>query len=207
MIRKIAMLAAAMAALAVAPAALAQQQQQREGVRVGLGLGMNVNQLVQPSSLNWTGLPPVAVYVPIQISSQFRIEPWLGFWTSSQNDFVGRTGDMSSHVWDIGVGGLWYFQPASPLGLYLGGRLGLTFSGGEIDPGVNASETDFRIQAVGGAEYFIAQRFSFGAELQLGPTFYGDPSVEVAATGVTTTPSRNLVSWQTNGVLFFRYFL
>ncbi|HEU4385019.1 MAG TPA: outer membrane beta-barrel protein [Anaeromyxobacteraceae bacterium] len=205
MIRTIAMLAAAAAVLAVSPPALAQQQQQREGVRVGLGLGMNVNQLVQPTNLNFTGLPPVALYVPIQISSQFRVEPWLGFWTFSQNDFPGRVGDMSNHVWDIGVGGLWYFQPATPLGLYLGGRLALTFSGAEIDPGVTASETDFRIHAVGGAEYFIAQRFSFGAELQVGPTFYGDPSVEAA--GVTTTPSRNLVSWQTNGVLFFRYFL
>lgn len=204
MIRKTIMLAAAVAALAVPPAALAQGQQ-REGVKVGLGLGLNVNQLVQPSSLNWAGVPPVALYVPIQVSPHFRVEPWLGFWTFSQNDYPGRTGDMSSYAWDIGVGGLWYFQPASPLGLYLGGRLGLTFSGGEIDPGVNASETDFRILAVGGAEYFIAPRFSFGAELQLGPTFYGDPSVEAA--GVTTTPSRGLVSWQTNGVLFFRYFL
>jgi hypothetical protein len=202
MIRKVIMLAAAAAALAVAPAALAQQ---KDAVKVGLGLGMNVNQIVQPSSLNWTGIPPVAVYVPIQISPQFRVEPWLGFWTYSQSDYPGRVGDMSSYAWDIGVGALWYFQPASPLGLYLGGRLGLTFSGGEIDPGVTASETDFRIQAVAGAEYFIVPRFSFGAELQLGPTFYGDPSVEAA--GVTTTPSRGLVSWQTNGVLFFRYFL
>ncbi len=85
---------------------------------------------------------------------------------------------------------------------YLGGRLGLTFSGGEIDPGVTASETDFRIQAVSGGEYFISPRFSIGAELQLGVTFYGDPSITLIV-----TPSRGLTSWQTNGVLFFRYFL
>jgi hypothetical protein len=202
MIRKIAMLAAVAAALATAPAA---QAQQRDGVKVGLGLGMNVNQLAQPTTLNWSGTVPVNLYVPIQISPAFRVEPWLGFWTFSQNNFVGRPNDMSMHAWDLGVGGLWYFQPANPFGIYLGGRLGLTFSGGEIDPGVTASETDFRIQAVSGGEYFIAPRFSVGAELQLGVTFYGDPSVATA--GVTVTPSRSLVSWQTNGVLFFRYFL
>ncbi len=202
MIRKVIMLAAAAAALAVAPAALAQQ---KDAVKVGLGLGMNVNQVVQPSSLNWTGVPPVAVYVPIQINPHFRVEPWLGFWTYSQNDYPTRGGDMSWYAWDIGVGGLWYFQPASPLGLYLGGRLALTFSGGETDPGITVSETDFRIQAVSGAEYFIAPRFSVGAEVQLGVTFYGDPSTQAA--GVTVTPSRNLASWQTNGVVFFRYFL
>ena len=199
MIRKIAMLAAAAAALAVAPAA---QAQQKDGVKVGLGLGMNLNQLAQPTDLNWAGTVPVNIYVPIQISPALRVEPWLGFWTFSQNDFLGRTTDMSMHAWDLGVGGLWYLQPASPFGIYLGGRLGLTFSGGEIDPGVTASETDFRIQAVSGGEYFISPRFSIGAELQLGVTFYGDPSVTL-----TVTPSRGRTSWQTNGVLFFRYFL
>lgn len=204
MIRKVMMLAAAAAALAFAPAARAQQ---KEPVKVGLGLGMNVNQLVQPADLNSIGIAPVAIYVPIQIGSQFRIEPWLGFWTYSQNDFPGRNSDMSWHAWDLGVGGLWYFQPASPFGLYLGARLGLTFSGGESDPGFTFSETDVRILAVTGGEYFIAPRFSVGAEIQVGPTFYGDPSFKDAVTGVTTTPDRGLISWQTNGILFFRYFL
>ncbi len=202
MIRKIAMLAAAAAALAFAPTALAQQ---KEPVKVGLGLGMNVNQLLQPTDLNSAGVAPVAIYVPIQITPQLRVEPWLGFWTYSQNNFPGRNTDMSRHAWDLGVGGLWYFQQASPLGLYLGARLGLTFSGGEIDPGVTFSETDFRILAVTGAEYFIAPRFSVGAEIQLGVTFYGDQSTTTA--GVTVTPSRGLLSWQTNGLVFFRYFL
>lgn len=202
MIRKVIMLAAAVAALAFAPSALAQQ---KDAVKVGLGVGLNLNQLIQPSSLNWTGVAPVAVYVPIQISPHFRVEPWLGFWTYSQNDYPGRASDMSWRAWDLGVGGMWYFQPASPLGLYLGGRLGLTFSGGETDPGVTVSETDFRIQAVSGAEYFLAPKFSVGAELQLGVTLYGDPSTKTA--GVTVTPSRNLSSWQTNGVIFLRYFL
>lgn len=199
MIRKITMLAAAAAALAVAPAALAQQ---KDAVKVGLGLGMNLSQIVQPGTLNFANVAPVAIYVPVQVNPSLRIEPWLGFWTWSQN------GPDSTYAWDLGVGGLYYFQHASPLGLYLGGRLGLTFSGGETTTGggvtTTSSETDFRIMGVCGAEYFISPRFSIGAEAQLGVTFYGDVSDTTA--GVTVTVARDLVSWQTNGVLMLRYF-
>jgi hypothetical protein len=189
MIRKIAMLVAAAA-------------QQKDSVKVGLGVGMNLNQIVQPATLNAATVSPVAIYVPIQVSPSLRIEPWLGFWTWSQN------GPASLYAWDLGVGGLYYFQPANPLGLYLGGRLGLTFSGGEATNGggvtTTTTETDFRIMGVCGAEYFISPRFSIGAEAQLGVTFYGDVSDETA--GVTVTVNRDLTSWQTNGVLMLRYF-
>ncbi len=199
MIRKMTMLAAAAAALAIAPDALAQQ---KEPVKVGLGLGLNLNQLAQPADLNFAGLTPVAIYVPVQVSPNLRIEPWLGFWTHSQN------GPASLYAWDLGLGALYYFLPASPFGFYGGGRLGLTFSGGETTtPGgvtTSTSETDFRIMAACGAEYFIAPRFSVGAEAQLGVTFYGD--LHATTAGVTTTVNRSLSGWQTNGVLFMRYF-
>jgi len=201
MIRKIAMLAAAAAALAFAPHALAQQ---RDGVKVGLGVGMNLNQVVQPATLNATDVSPVAIYVPVQVNPGLRIEPWIGFWTWSQN------GPDSTYAWDLGVGGLYYFQHANPLGLYLGARLGLTFSGGDATTGggvtTTTTETDFRIVGVCGAEYFISPRFSLGAEAQLGVTLYGDVSNKNQTTGVTVTASRDLTSWQTNGVLMLRYF-
>jgi hypothetical protein len=198
MIRKIVVLAAVAAALAVAPAALAQQ---KEGVKVGLGLGMNLNQNAQPADLNFTLVAPVAIYVPVQVNPSLRIEPWLGFWTWSAN------GPTSRYVWDVGVGGLYYFLPATPFGIYGGGRLGLTFAGGDTLPGgvpTRTTETDFRIMAVCGAEYFIVPRFSIGAEAQLGVTFYGDQNVTAGL--VTTTVAQSLVGWQTNGVLFMRYF-
>ncbi len=198
MIRKMTMLAAAAAALGVASPALAQQ---KEGVKVGLGLGLNLNQLAQPADLNFAGITPVAIYVPVQVNPNLRIEPWLGFWTWSQN------GPLSRYAWDLGLGALYYFQPASPFGLYGGGRLGLTFSGGDTLPGgvpTRTTETDFRIMAVCGAEYFIAPKFSLGAEVQLGVTFYGD--LNETAGAVTTTVNQSLVGWQTNGVLFMRYF-
>lgn len=206
MIRKTIALAAAVAALAAASPALAQQ---REGAKIGLGLGLNLNQLGQPASLNFTqiapgaiGETPVAIYVPVQVGPNLRIEPWLGFWTWSAN------GPASAYVWDLGVGALWYFMPASPTGLYLGGRLALTFSGGESTTGggvtTKSTETDFRISGVVGIEHFIAPKFSLGAEAQLGPTFYGD--VNDTTLGVTTTVNRSLVGWQTNGVIFVRYF-
>lgn len=197
MIRTIAMLAAA-AALAAPPAALAQQ---RDGVKVGLGLGMNLNQFAQPAELNFATMSPVAIYVPVQVNPNLRVEPWLGFWTWSQN------GPDSRYAWDLGVGVLYYFQPAAPFGFYGGGRLGLTFSGGDTTTGagtVESTETDVRIMGVVGGEYFIAPKFSVGAEAQLGVTFYGD--VNDTLNGVTTTVNRSLSGWQTNGVLFMRFF-
>lgn len=208
MIRKVIMLAAAVAALAVAPAALAQQ---KDAVKVGLGVSLETLNLAQLSAgavsqavpLN----TPVSIYVPIQISPHLRIEPSLGFSTFSMDSgYADATGTIESgYAWNLGVGALYYPVAAQPAGFYVGGRIGLIFSGYSVPnvplPSTDVSETDVYVKAILGGEYFLAPKFSLGLEGQLGVTFFGDPS----ATGLATL-NRGLAGWSTSGLIFARYF-
>ncbi|HEY6107034.1 MAG TPA: outer membrane beta-barrel protein, partial [Anaeromyxobacteraceae bacterium] len=154
MIRKIAMLAAAAAALAVAPAAVAQQ---KDAVKIGLGVSLETFNTAQFGAAVLGAIPlniPVSVYVPIQISPHLRVEPSLGFATYSQDQAAAAVtnNEVSGHAWNLGVGVLYYPTPAQPAGFYVGGRLGLVFSGFTRVNNANTvvtdvSETDFYLRA------------------------------------------------------------
>ncbi len=207
MIRKITMLAAAAAALAVAPAALAQQ---KDAVKVGLGVSLETFNLAQFGAAVQGSVPldtPLSVYVPIQISPHLRVEPSLGFATFSMDAVYANTANIpeSGHAWNLGVGVLYYPAPAQPAGFYVGGRAGVVFAGYSISnaplPSTDVSWTNVYLKAVLGGEYFLAPKFSVGLEAQLGVTFFGDEDV----TGQVTL-SRDLVGWNTSGLIFARYF-
>ena len=201
MIRRVMMLAAAAAALAFAPAARAAEA--AKGPQIGIGVS------IDPTRIN---NPPISLYVPIDIG-RLRIEPYLGFSTFSQNaTYADFAGDISSQYWwEVGAGVVYFLTPAQPFGFYAGGRLALQFSGYEYpitNPGpgglLKSSETDVALMGVLGGEYFVAPRFSVGAEARLGVTFLGDPNLTFAAP--VLVPSRGAVAWHTNGVVFLRYF-
>lgn len=213
MIRKIAMLAAAAAALAIPPAV---QAQQKDAVKIGIGASIEAFNYAQFGAMTLGAVPanvPVSVYVPIQITPHLRIEPSLGLATYSQDRAAAAlgTGEVSGHAWNIGVGVLYYLAPAQPAGFYVGGRLGLVFSGRTTVNGANTvltegSETDFYLRGVLGGEYYLAPRFSVGVEAQLGPTFYGNESLTVTPGPSPATVSRNLTGWNTSGLVFARFF-
>lgn len=198
MIRKLIALGAAVAALATAPTASAAEN---EGVKVGIGIGIapfNVN-----STLGVLTAPPVSIYVPIDVSPQLRIEPSLGFttFTGAQNVISPSSG----YSWDLAVGGFYLFPQSAGFGMYLGGRLGLSFQGLTSNAGATkTTETDFFIKAALGGEYHFAPKFSLGAEAQLGVVFFGDQHATTG--GVTTVPNRGLSGVATNGLLFVRYY-
>lgn len=200
MIRKLMMLAAAAAALALAPAARAAEA---KSTLIGIGVSIDPTRITNP---------PVSVYVPIDLG-QLRIEPYLGFSTFSQNaPYADFTNDISSQYWwELGAGVMYFLAPPQPFGFYVGGRVALQFSGFEYplsNPGpgglVKSSETDFYLAGVLGGEYFVTPRFSVGAEARLGVTFLGDPNDTFVAP--TVVPGRGATRWQTNGLLFVRYF-
>lgn len=213
MIRKIAMLAA-VATLVAAPAA---QAQQKDALKVGIGASLETFNSAQFSAVTVGAIPgtPVSVYVPIQINQHLRIEPSLGFATFSQDRAAAAaspvTNLVSAHAWNLGVGVLYYPAPAQPAGFYVGGRLGLVFSGFSTVNGANTvldefSETDFYLRAVLGGEYFVAPRFSVGVEAQLGPTFFGDQKETVTPPPSPATVSRSGTGWSTSGLIFARFF-
>lgn len=186
------------AALAAAPFAWAQQAPQQ--LRVGFGVGLEP---FAPLNLSNARAAPVGagLYMPLQIGPSLRVEPSISILTFSQNP----ANDISAV--GIGAGAFYYFVPAQAqqTGLYAGGRVNLFFLKNKVSNGAGAeietTETDFQLAGVLGGEYFVAPRFSVGAEAQLALTWYGDQDVSGAP-----TISRDGFGVSTNGVVFLRYF-
>jgi hypothetical protein len=217
---------AAALAVAFAPAARAQTTRDRDQGTAGrtstaIGFGIGIEPLgflggaTSSGSLGGTldgGNAPVGIYVPIQVAANLRIEPVLGYWHVSGNRAAlaaaGGNGDNSRSATTLGLGALFYLQQVNPTGIYAGARLGLTFqSASALDPGRvqhDFSETDLAIAPVFGGEYAFAQRFTFGGEVQLPFTFYGNVSDKTPGVTVTTNTDRNGI--RTNAVVFVRYF-
>jgi len=201
MTRQIVRALAVGAALAVAPAAWAQQAAPQQ-LRVGFGVGLEpfapynfFDRSVRAAA------PGVGLYLPLQIGPHLRVEPSLSILTYSQNPAA----DVSAV--GIGTGVFYYFVPAQAqqAGLYAGGRLNLFFlkntqnNGAGVD--VETKETDLQLAGVLGGEYFVAPRFSVGAEAQLGLTWYGDQDVSGQP-----SVSRDAFGVSTSGVVFLRFF-
>ena len=204
MIRRIVAVAALALALALAPVARAEPARQpttsSNAVSVGFGVGIDPLGLLGVSPNASLATPGANFYVPIQIGPQLRVEPSIGFRHLSVTN-------GSENAWALGVGGLFYFAPPTPTGFYVGGRLGLEHFSTSTGNGAaedSTSATDFSIAPVLGGEYAFASRFTFGAELQLPITFYGNQSHDVG--GVTTTVNQDRTGIATNAVIFLRYF-
>jgi hypothetical protein len=217
--RTLATVAAAAALAAAAPAAAqSRPPPQQQGVSLGIGVGIEPLAslgITSAGNLNGTvnggGFAPVAIYVPIQVGPQIRIEPAIGFWHVSGNRNAGGVapGDqIGGSATTVGVGGLFYFSPPAPTGFYGGLRLALNWQSADVAAGGGTTttfkETDFSIAPVFGGEYAFAPRFTVGAEVQLPLTWYGNPSTESGGTTVTNSNDRS--GFRSNAVIFLRYF-
>jgi hypothetical protein len=141
-----------LAALAGAPRADAQTQ------RIGLGIAANFDS--SDSGVSILGGTRVYVLVPIQLAGTLRVEPMVGINT------VDSDGIDASDV-TLGAGVLFALSATQQAQLYAGGRLALDLV--SWDDGVSdESGVDFRIAGAIGGEYFLAPRFSLGAEADFG---------------------------------------
>jgi hypothetical protein len=191
MVRSLARVTALLAVLAVSPA-LAEEKAAAEKVQVGLGVSVGAFDITSVMMAN--RLPTNQVYVPISFG-QFRVEPSLGYFSYDQD--LGGSGSALF----LGVGGFYVTRPAKDINLYGGARLGFNFVSDKSAAGVNGSATDFRFALTAGGEWLASPRFSLGAEAQLGRTGFG----ELKRGGVVDQPS--IVSYNTLGLLFFRFYL
>jgi opacity protein-like surface antigen len=215
--------AAAALAVALSPAARAQTTPRDQGTAtrtsstsVGFGVGVEPFSTALFGGATATGSlagsldsgsAPVGIYVPIQIAPNLRLEPVIGYWHVSGNRGALAGNDNSRSATTLGLGALLYLQPVNPTGIYAGARFALNFqSSSDVVAGASRdlSETDFAIAPVLGGEYAFAQHFTFGAEVQLPITFYGNVSDKRPGVTVTTNTDRSGI--RTNAVLFVRYF-
>jgi hypothetical protein len=161
----------AVAALALAAPAAAQE------ARPKIGVGVAIDSFAQ-------GGPTVEVYLPIDITPQFRLEPSLGISTRDEPSQLGNA-DRSDVT--VGIGGFVLQRLAAPVDLYFGGRLKLNFASLKPFGAPSDSGTDVVIAAAVGGEYYLVPKFSLGLEGQLG--YYSNSSAARSgeASGFFTT--------------------
>jgi hypothetical protein len=153
----------AVAALALAAPAAAQE------ARAKIGVGVAIDSFAQ-------GGPTVEVYLPIDITPQFRLEPSLGISTTDR-----PAGQTDSSDVTVGLGAFMLQKVAAPVDVYFGGRLKLNFAHVSPPVGPSDSGTDVILAAAVGGEYYLVPKFSLGLEGQLG--YYSNSSAAKAGEG------------------------
>jgi hypothetical protein len=201
-------IAALAVALSLAGAASAQQAQPASSAhrtRVGIGVGLPTNEfstIVAGGADLGVGIVP-QLYVPIDLTPRFRLEPQVGILT------VDQDGGTDTSIWSIGAGAFYLMPLGQQAQLYVGPRLLLSFfhqdnpvGGGIVE---KTSGTDWFLAAALGGELMPHPRIGVGAEAQLGRWGIGDR--ETKATGFPTQTTPGGSSWQTQGIIFVRVYL
>ncbi|MDX1531673.1 MAG: outer membrane beta-barrel protein [Rhodothermales bacterium] len=163
--------------LLAAPAAQAQES------LPGFGVGLRLNDVLGTftpfisEDLALSAATGATFYLPLNVSSRFRLEPELGFgrFSSSVEDVDAGLTVSQFH---LGVGAM-ALLPRPDLTLYVGGRLRYTRSsetnelpedfGGDEETSASA----FGFGPVVGGEHFFGRHFSLGGEVGVLYQTYG----------------------------------
>lgn len=192
--------AAALAALAVSAPASAQQRP-----RLGIGVGLSAFDFnVTTLATNFPAGVPDSIYVPINLTPTFRIEPQLGVATLNQS--LGNDPSIETSVISVGLGAFWMQPASSQLDIYFGARVVRTSYTQKLKfspprPTETTDGADLRIIPAIGGEFALHPRFSLGAEAQLAFVSFGDRNVSTGG----TIPGGSGV--QTGALLFARLYL
>ena len=184
---------AALMALGIAATASGEQRRVITAKERQVGFGV----ALAPSN----ALPvPVAIYIPINVSKQFRLEPEFGFTVSTLNDADGS--ETSTQQFRIGTGAFFVQKLGKTVRLYVGPRITVLLTTIENSPEsgdtVETSNTSFNVGGSLGGEYFFTSRFSMGAEAQINFTSIGETEVDGEGTG----GDGSVIG--TNSLVFFR---
>ncbi|MFQ6615882.1 MAG: outer membrane beta-barrel protein [Fidelibacterota bacterium] len=141
-----------------------KQGQTKWGIGIAL-VGGGIGSLLELFAFD-DGIAGPAIFIPIDLSPRFRLEPEIGLLTSSSSDDGYSS---SSTALSLGLG-LLPMSRAGNVNVYYGGRLGITRSSSSYEYDGDSekdSESAFFVAAVGGGEYLLANRFTLGGEAQL----------------------------------------
>jgi hypothetical protein len=135
--------------------------------------------------------------LPISLSSNFRIEPEIGYYRYSGSD---EDWEESYSILSIGCG-IFSVTQKGKVDIYYGLRLGLrstsysyryTWDG--VDS-VDESKTDFYIGPAIGGEYFFTKHLTLGGEIQLNYIFIGQWDDGEGSESVIRTKPLIFVRW------------
>ena len=112
--------------------------------------------------------PASKIMVPINIGTNFRLEPYVGY-QSVDN------GATDEDLFQIGTGVYFKHSLSVDVGIYYGASLGVV----NFDDGVT-DDTGFNIRPNLGLEYYFSDRFAIGADI--GYTFFEVDTLEANGT-------------------------
>lgn len=125
---------------------------QEERSRIGIGVGLS------------TLFELPSFYLPINVSSQFRLEPAVSFHRHSESSFFG---EEISTTFSAGCG-IFRVVGKGKVDMYYGARTGfVSRSYGTV------SMVDFSFDPAIGGDYLFDKHFSLGGEIQLNCVFIG----------------------------------
>ena len=134
--KTLALLAAALLMPALSQAA------QPQGVKVGIGGSVRSDD--------------TSIYVPIDVSPVFRVEPFFGL---SKTDLTVGGASTSSESRTLGAGGFLRLDLHERIQTYFGGRLAYV----EVDAG-GSNLDGFSVEPTAGAEFYVTERVSVALE-------------------------------------------
>jgi hypothetical protein len=151
--------------------ALAEESRSEPTFRGGIGASLGIENLVLVDEGGLTNYPlgATGLYVPMIVSDKVKVEPEFGFYRYSSSYDGGY--ESSYNMFRFGLG-IFY---ASFLGketlVYLGIRGGILYNqrtySSDYNPDTEErSKADFYIGPAVGAEHFLSDHFSLGAEVQ-----------------------------------------
>jgi len=136
---------------------------QNNGHRI-VGIGVNVLDITNIISGQGS-----TIYIPINVASAFRLEPFLGFNTISY-DPEGDADESETNM-QLGIGILPTIRRKNAV-IYIGGRIGIAF-GSEENKDSNGdvyrknSDFSFGLGPVLGGEYYFNPHISLGGEMAI----------------------------------------
>ena len=174
----------------------------QSSTKVGIGVAIIDMQQIFEAQLSDGGFFSSTITIPIDVSPSFRLEPELGFGSSTDERTSGSsTFEQSSISWKIGVG-LFGLKKYDIFTLYYGGRVGYLTQTLTEEDGTNEDEmgtSGFYLAPAIGGEHYFSDHFSLGGEAQF------------VYTSVTTEPKdgnweQNLSVINTRVLVFIRFF-
>jgi len=145
--------------------AIAQAQETTPAKRTRVGIGIAITESIE--SVSWYDTTPVSIFVPIDLSARFRIEPEIGFMRSSEDE--AERYKRSRKGFYVGVG-IFPMTGRENVNLYYGVRLGFVRTYWSYYYGLELTDDRpqrgfFFAPAVGG-ELFLSSSFALGGEAQ-----------------------------------------
>ena len=154
----------------------AQSAAGMDQMRIGLGvaIGKEVMPIEESMILKMVDFPDI--YVPIQVSPGFRLEPYFGYWRYSYSSENSSTYEQKYSIMDLGVG-VFITTWCGPVDIYYGGRIGMqknsqyykstyTYDSTTETTESKANQTNWIYGPAVGGEYFFTNNLSLGGEVQ-----------------------------------------